>query len=225
MSQTICRMYGSLDAASKAAAALEEEGFREVHVTSAPGDNAASGDNEARKAAVVEELMRAYVLKADALIYAPRILAGGTLVTVHAPFGSALLATEILADFAPIDSGVAEIREPGPVWEEGAPLSSALRIPVLLGKDSKFSTDGGIPLLSQNPTPLSDRIGMNPLSLDQDGTAKLLDEPAPLSKRLGLKILSSPFGTAKLLDNPAPLSSILALPVLIGERKARRVQI
>jgi hypothetical protein len=225
MSQTICRMYGSLDAASKAAAALEEEGYRDVYVTSAPGDNAASGDTEAREAAIVDELMRAYVLKADARVYAPRILAGGTLVTVHAPFGGAVLAIEILEEFAPIESGVTEIREAGPVWEDAAPLSSALRMPILLGKDSKFSTDGGIPLLSKNPAPLSERLGMSPLSLDQEGTAKLLDEPSPLSKLLGLKILSSPFGTAKLLDNPAPFSSMLALPVLIGERKARRVTI
>jgi hypothetical protein len=128
--------------------------------------------------------------------YAQRVAAGGAVVIVDPPFGWAVRANQILArprggdsEDAPADVHDVDTAH----WNEAAPLSDAL----------------GLPILSHDPAPLSRLLGMSTLSANQRGGAGLSHNPAPLSHALGLKVLST---------SAAPLSSLLGLPTL--SRKA-----
>lgn len=191
MSHEITRMYASADAAMSAAEELREEGFDEFHIVNPP----AAG---VPLSAIAAQIAEGHVLLADAKIYAVGVAAGHSLLTVHAPFGRGKLATNIMASRGPVPSGMAE-PEPESLWDEAAPLSSALMMPVLLN----------------DPAPMSRAIGIPPLISDEGS----------LSGALGLPLLCTGempegrWGLPFLSDNPAPLSSMLGLPVLIKDRK------
>ena len=139
MSHPICRLYGNAEAAAYAAAALRAEDFEHVFEVS-PGD--AVGED-----GLVEAIAACYVPKADARILAKGVARGGSLVVGHAPFGTALLVAAILDDFGPIPSGLEKAPEPLHVWDEAAPLSSALMLPVLLPSDESFSRFWSLPAI------------------------------------------------------------------------------
>jgi hypothetical protein len=189
MSHEISRMFATAEAARAAAAELAEEGFGDVHVVNPPSNP------DAPVSAVAAQIALGRVLMSDAKLYAEGVAKGGSLVTVHAPFGSGMLATSILESHKPIASGKPE-PGPGRMWDEATPLSSAFQIDVLFrdptpasrvigvapltGSDCSFSGAIGMPLLSDNPAPLSSLVGMSTLS----------SKSTPLSSLIGMPTLT-----------------------------------
>jgi hypothetical protein len=194
MPTEINRMYSSQDTARKAAAELREEGFTDIHVVTPP-------TGEAPLSAIAAQIAQNRVLLADARIYAKGVAAGGSLVTVFAPFGSGLAAEQILDSHGPIPNGMPE-PQPETLWDEATPLSSALMIP----------------LLSDDATPISKIIGFPPLTSPDCSASNVIGMPllsqnaAPLSSLIGMGLLSK---------NAAPLSSMLGMPTLKNFRPMR----
>ena len=176
-----------------------------------------------------------------AMVYADNVQQKRSVVLVTAPFGKALLATDTLATGKHIDVGEMPELEYH-TWLQPAPLSALLNIPVLSHRKSWMSRTfaeltepdflptkgimGG--LLSDTPTPLSSKLGMdvlkdNPTPLSSKFNWQLLkDNPTPLSDKIGMKPLSddtpakksSSFGLPLLSKNSTPLSSMFGIPVL-----------
>jgi hypothetical protein len=194
MSQTITRLYGSHQHAVDAVNELRKYGFgdEDIHVV---GGNGATTMSLAEVAAAI---MKGYVLKSEAMVYAEGVRRGGTLVTVHAPIGTAGRVIRILDSFAPTESGVAEPPGDFVTWDEAAPLSSALHFRTLLDDSATFSRFWNVPVLTKGRASLSAALGMPELK-----------EAGPMQSSFGLPLLS---------DNPAPLSSLLHLPLLKGGR-------
>ena len=188
MSHEITRMFATADAARAAAAELAEEGFDDVHVVTPPSNP------EAPVSAIAAQIALGRVLLADAKIYAEGVAKGGSLVTVHAPFGSGMLATSVLESHGPIDSGM-PAAEPPRMWDEATPLSSAFAMDVLLHDATPASRIIGIAPLMGSGCSLSGAIGMPLLS----------DDPTPLSSLVGMSTLSR---------NSTPLSSLIGMPTL-----------
>ena len=193
MSHEISRMYASAEVAQAAAAELAEEGFDEVFVVSPPSKE------DVPLSAIAAQIAHGKVHLSDAKIYAQGVANGGTLVTVHAAFGSGMLATSILESHGPIASGKAE---PAPeiLWNEATPFSSAMMVPLLIDDAAPMSRVIGIPALGGSTCSFSSMLGM-PL-LSGSGTMP--------EGRWGLSFLS---------NNPAPLSSLLGLPLLREDRR------
>jgi hypothetical protein len=188
MTQTVSRMYASQDQAARALAALEDYGYSHAHIVSASdGNNSYDG--------IVDTLVQAYVWKPHAMVYAKGISKGGSLVTVHAPFGAAYAAQVILDEHDPVDSGLPEPKHRSVAWDERTPMSSMLQMPVLAKNRLPMSKIWNVPaVLSKSPT-FSGCLGMNTLSQNK----------APLSSRLGMSLLSR---------NLTPLSSRFGMPLL-----------
>ena len=196
MSHEISRMFATAEDARNAAAELAEEGFDEIHVVHPPTKE------DAPVSAIAAQIAQGNVLLADARIYAEGVARGGSLVTVHAPFGSGMKATVILDSHKPIASGMPE-PERAPIWDEAAPFSSAMHMPLLTDDAAPMSRYMGVRPLAGSDCSLSGMIGMPLLS----------DNPMPLS---------SLFGMTSLSDKAAPLSSLIGLPLLKeSKRKAR----
>lgn len=195
MSSEISRMYGSAADAQSAVEELREEGFNEIFVVSPPAGE------QPPVSAIAALITQGRVWIEDAKIYAKGVAAGHTLVTVHAPFGSGSKISNILDSHNPVASGLPE-PEPEVVWDEAAPLSSAMHWPTKL----------------KDPIPASRTIGLSPLT-DPDwsfsgmlGLSLLSDSGKPMESRIGFPLLS---------DNPAPLSSMLGLPTIIQDRRSK----
>ena len=197
MTQTISRMYATKADADAAAGELAKHGFgpEEVFVVGPPA--LADGEEPSQEtiAAVAAEIVRGYVVKARAAAYAPKVARGATLVTVHAPFGVGFKATLLLNRHKPIDSGIAEPSYPRPRYDEAAPLSSGLMMPVRSSDPTPFATFWNLPTLLSSSAPLSDWLRYSTIS----------KSPAPSSTLLHLPILS---------DSVAPMSSSFGLPLL-----------
>lgn len=187
--QTINRLYANDESARKAWDELKRLGYADSHIFTPPSNADGSPPSADH---VFEKMLNAYVERSEAVIYAARVSQGASLVTVHAPFSGGHLATSVLHQHSPIDSGVPEPTYPALLWDEAAPLSSALQWPVLAKNEHPFETITGIPSLI--------------CSNYSSNVAVHRDDPAPLSDTLGLPLLS---------DNPTPLSSLLNLSVLI----------
>lgn len=188
MSNEITRMFANAATAAKAADDLREEGFNDLFVVNPPGAS------DVPLSAIAAQIALGRVHLPEARIYAKGVAAGHALVTVHAPFGSGRLAETILDSHDPVDSGLPKA-EPEKVWDEAAPLSSAMMMPVLIDDPDPVSKVLGIPAVTSGNCSVSGMIGMPLLS---DG--ELGDKG-----RLGIPFLSG---------NPTPLSSALGLPVL-----------
>jgi len=190
MTTTISRMYASHGQAMAAVAELENYGFGrgDIHVVGHPGT---PGAESGAADAVMAALLKAYVLRAHAKVFAEGILRGGTLVVVHAPFGSAEAARTALDSAGPVDSGVPEPKPDYIDWDEAAPLSSGLQLPVL----------------SRDPTPCSNFWGLPVLTRSQSSWSELASPHFTFSGMFGMGLLSR---------NPAPLSSMFGLKVLTG---------
>jgi hypothetical protein len=167
--------------------------------------------------------MAGFVLQDQARVYAEQVQQGHSLVAVRAGFGYGQLATQILGREGPLDTGL-EARPPSDIaWDEGAPLSCGLKLPVLL---------------RDKPSPISNLIGLSPLGsgLTFGGPKykELSDANYTFSSKLGLPLISrnqlsktkltgksgaswtSSWGLPMLSRNPAPLSSMLGLEVSTG---------
>jgi hypothetical protein len=203
MSQTIHRLFDNPERAAQAAHELRTNRlypFEQVHVFTRHGEaGAAGGAVELSADAIVAMLMKAYVLKAHARTLAHRIQRGETLVTVHAPFGSATTALEIFEDHGAIDPGVADTGDRLRPWDDAAPCSSLLGLPVMLSNDQSFSRFWNVPALTKKGLPTSSTFGI----------PEITDSSVPYKGFLGLPLIS---------HKAAPLSSMLGLPQLIQSR-------
>jgi hypothetical protein len=198
MSQTINRMFATAEQANAAAAALRSDRFNrfdEVHVTSAAASGATTDE-------IVAALMKACVIKWEARILAVGIKSGGSLVTVHAPFGSAVAATQELERHGPIESGLPPYVDDLVPWDEAAPLSSALSMPVLVSDNASFSSFWGLPMLTRGQGTTSAALGWPEISRTS----------GPFTGTFGMALLSR---------NPTPLSSMIGLPLLTAGRGSR----
>ncbi len=194
MIEPIVRMFASEETARAAAAALVSAGLppSKVFVVT-PGSGGADGGTDSIAAAI----MAGHVLRSHARVYADGIQNGRSLVIARTPFGFGQVAINLLEDHGPVDSGLDLPREPGPDWDEAAPLSSALQFP---------------PLLKKRPTPLSDVLGL-PTLLPAPG--KRSSSLIPTLSAAG-RHMSSALGLPLLSRAAAPLSSMLGLRVSCG---------
>lgn len=201
MSQTINRIFDSHARATEAAAELRTNRFNrfgDIHVVSRN-----AGDADASLDGIVADVMKGYVLKSHARVLAQRIQRGGTLVTVHAPFGTAVAAMRILDRHGPVDSGVPDHSDPAMAWDEAAPLSSALHMPVLLKNSATFSQFWNVPAISKRGGTTSAALGLPEVSRAR----------GPFSGTFGMSLIS---------HKATPLSSMLGLPLLTKAKPARR---
>jgi hypothetical protein len=207
MSQTINRMYDNHESAARAAHELRSnrfDRFTAVHVvTRSGGSDAGTGSADASIDGIAASIMKGHVLKAHAMVFAERIRRGGTLVTVHAPFGTAAAAMNILDSHGPIDSGVPELKDDIVAWDEAAPCSSALHMPVLLDDSATFSKFWNVPPLLKKAATTSSALGI-PETVAAKG---------PYAGSFGLPLIS---------QKATILSSMLGLPVLSKPRAVRR---
>lgn len=187
MSHEITRMFASTADAKSAAADLAEDGFNDVHIVTPPtGDTPLS--------AIAAQIAQGRVLLADARIYAKGVAAGGTLLTVHAPFGSGVQATRIIEAYNTIPSGKVEPGLP-PMWDDATPFSCVMHMPVLMEDPAIASRYIGVPVLAGSDCSLSSMIGMPLLTSGNKGDRGLSGLPylsskaAPLSSMLGLPLL------------------------------------
>lgn len=178
-----------------AKAALEEENYSEVHLVSGYSANASIDE-------IVAAIIKGNVLKSDARVYAVGISKGGSLVTVHAPFGGADRAVRILGKFSPVESGISEPESKLMLWDEATPMSCILQIPVLMEDPVPFSSFWNVSPLSDGSFSLSSLLGI-----------PLLTEAASRSSSFGVPLLSS---------NATPLSSLLRIPTISRQRSVRR---
>jgi BCD family chlorophyll transporter-like MFS transporter len=205
MTQTINRMYNSYESAAKAAEELRTNRFirfPDVFVTDRNGraDPQASGA-ELSVDEIMAALMKAYVLKADAKVYAQRIKQGSALLTVHAQFGSMATALRLLDRHKSVDSGVPDPEYVAVPWDEAAPCSSALQLPVLLDDSMTFSRFWGVPALTKKGSTSGSCLGLPEVS---DGS----------------RPFTGTFGMALISNKPTILSSALGLPVLTKSKSS-----
>ncbi len=194
MRDPIVRMYETEQQARGAFDRLLAEGFpADTVFLVTPGSGGAGASLDAIAAAI----MAGYVLRSHARVYASGIARGRSMVIVRAGFGFSQAAIDIMAAFNPVDTGLCLPEEPSIAWDEGAPLSSALRLPVLWRKQ---------------PNPMSRFLGLPPLSRGRSVLSPMFGELA--NPRFALSAL---FGLGLLSRNPAPLSSLLGLPTRSGK--------
>ncbi len=202
MTTIIARLYAAGEKAAAAVDALKRRGYAsdEVYLVTPT-----SGAIEAL-------VVKGGVRESDAAAYAEKIRRGNSLVTVHAPFGSALKTTKLLESFGPVDAG-SEYHYT-PTYYDPTPLSDFLGLPVLA--ESKSPTE-----LLDNPTPCSSLFGLpvlskskpfSSLTSDDRPWSKLVSDDRPWS---GLVKDDRP--SSKLSRNPTPFSSFFGLPVLLKD--------
>lgn len=204
MTQTINRMYGTRIQGMRAADALRARGYKDVHVFDGTTPDQPSSDQEGTAASapagrsaasILADMHKAYILDQHARVYADRVSLGGTLVTVHALFGTAYEATNVLDSFDPIDSGVPEPVFESYAWNEKIPFSSALQIKTLTKTKLPFEKMWNVPSVTRKPTFLSELLGFSLLTSsttpfsDLLGLTLLSRDATPLSSQLGLRLL------------------------------------
>lgn len=209
MTQTISRLYSAAADAEKAVAELMRRNYSDVFLFKASSNSDEAPAASPTQDGIIEAMIRAYIYRPHAKYYAARIAEGASLVTVHAPFGSADRATRILERFEPLADRIEEAPSRSYAYDDRTPISSCLQLPVLTKTQLPFETLSGMPTLTRphrfmeffmpsltgNATPLSRLLGMSTLS----------------SKKTPL---SSMFGMATLTSSKTPLSSMLGMPLL-----------
>lgn len=199
MVQTISRMYATPTQAKRARDELDQQGYQDLHIYTGPvaGEDGAVAASPPR-ADIISALTKAYILKHHAGAYADRIAKGGSLVTVHALFGTALKAKTILDSHDPIESGVPDPVFPAYVWDDNYPMSSALQLPLLTSTKLPFETMWNVSSLTRSKALFSDWLGLPLLS----------KAATPFSDAASLPLLSA---------SQTPFSSLLGLPVLTSQ--------
>lgn len=195
MSQTIVRVYDSEAKAQQAVDALVLKGFgTDLINLVAPSEPAQSLED------IAAAIRAGYVLKGYAKAYAACVARGLTLVSVRAPFGTGVVVTRALDAAGPVPSGVPEEHEAGPTWDEAAPLSSALNMPVLAKSGTTFSGFWQLPMVTREGERSRTLFSVN---FKRGGNA------APFSSLLGLPLLSKKW----------TFSSLLGLPLLVKSKR------
>jgi hypothetical protein len=246
----IVRIYATAQQARDAARALGESGFAEdavfVLTAESPAESAAEPASGAPTAPRDKPDAAAALLAGYAFGSYPRVFTaeharscaealakGRSIVGVQAKFGEGAAAIAALDQFDPVDTHrvAPEPERKRLDWDDGAPLSSALGLPVLLRNSPDPASDFlGIPALSKGHSFMSEwfrPLTKSTFSLSSLFGMRLLSKnAAPLSSLIGMKPLSPKqdvgnrsFGLPLLSRNPAPLSSMFGLPTLSRPRK------
>ena len=191
MTQTINRMFDSAETANTVLDDLKNSNLRDAYLVSPQDDDTLD--------LVVDKIMKSMVWKPHARVLAKGVLEGGSLVTVHAPFGRAREALELMAAHAPIESGLPDQTYPSMPWDERIPFSSALQWPVTAKTKLPISVILNVPAVLKRPVNISALLGLPMLSPGK----------TPLSSKFGLQILS---------PNATPLSSTFGLALLSADK-------
>jgi hypothetical protein len=188
MSTIVTRFFRDADQAARAVTELRRNGFddEDISVT----------DPRPSDEQIAASIAQARVSRRVARDYAEAMRGGAVAVSVRAVFGWAAVATEVLERAGPVTSIVADGSDF--VTEDPA---------------APFSTSLGLPLLVNNPAPLSSLFALRVLSKRQNPNVRLAHEAAPLSRAFGLRALSA---------EAAPLSRALGLPLLRDNVTGRR---
>jgi len=173
----IVRLFGSAQQAADAATKLAAEGFTDDLITVVGPQSAATPD------ALAATIAAAFVLESEAKVYAASVAAGHSLVIVRAPFSAGGKAEKILDKLSPLPSPIVEVSDWALLWDEAAPISSALRIPVL--SKGLFSTFWTLPVLTSRKA----RLPFPELTKSSTSSTKLSSNPAPLSSLLRIPLL------------------------------------
>ena len=212
MTQMLIRIYDSEALGGRVAEHLQSKGFQHVYQFNGPTGKGSTG--APARNALVASMMKANVWKSHAETYADRLSKGKSLVLVHAPFGTANKATKVMESYQPTEAGIVEPdQHPEMKWEDAAPFSSILKLPILSKNRHPAETFSGISSLTKGKAFLSTLIGMPLLSegLTQRNTSigmRLLSHsPTPLSSSIGMRTIS---------QSATPLSSMLGLKVLMA---------
>ena len=184
MIHPIVRMYDTADKASAAVAKLKGWGLTSDLISVISVAAAGSAD------ALQKALMSANIVRDHATIYARSAAAGSTIVVVRAPFGVGVVTGDILDSCHPISKSDPTDISDGPTWDDAAPLSSALHLPVI----SQWRPFGGMPAGGGSTRTLCSRLGIPELSASSapttEGMMKLLsDSKTPFSSMLNLPLL------------------------------------
>jgi hypothetical protein len=166
-------MFATRAIADKAAEDLRLHGYADVHVF--------GGAAAATAEAYTDALCKAYVEKAVARVLARGLAAGRGLVVVHTQFGRTAFAEKLLNRHGPVEDGLPDRREAGPRYEDAAPLSSTLQLPVLTRTQHPFEAFSSLPTLTRSGWTFSDAL--------QFGVRA--KRAAPLSESLGLPTVLS----------------------------------
>jgi BCD family chlorophyll transporter-like MFS transporter len=186
-SMKLSRLYDNAADAAAAVAALKTAGFRDGDI-----ETVTAGD----KGWISADTLRKHeVAKDHAEPYAAALRTGKVLVLVNPLLGWSEPATKALAAPRGGENAPATVGFEGSEWDEAAPLSSALFLPVLSKNPTPFGSFWNVPTLAKRYWFFSNLFGFKLLT----------DDAAPLSKLFGLKTLSS---------NPAPFSTLLRWPTL-----------
>jgi hypothetical protein len=210
MTQAIIRIYDSENQGAKVTEHLKGLGYGDVYQFTGPGSK--SGAGAAARDTLVTKMTNVQIWKGHAEIYADRLTKGKTLVLAYAPFGSAANAINVMDSYAPVDSGIVDpAHESDLEWDDAAPLSSILQIPVLTRTRFPAETISGLPSLTKGKAFLSSLLGL-PLLVNGPehktssmGLPLLSQSATPLSSAIGMRVLS---------QNATPLSALFRLPVL-----------
>jgi hypothetical protein len=141
---------------------------------------------------VLSAIMAGYVLKAHARVYAQQVRQGCSLVSIQAPFGTGGIAEGLLDECGPVKSGVDTSDDSLPLWDDGAPFSSALSMPTLVDATAPFSRFWVLPTITRKGGTVTGSLGLPEISSSDSylfGTPSLSRSPSPLSSMLGLPTL------------------------------------
>jgi hypothetical protein len=210
MAETIIRIYETEAQGAKAVAQLRDAGFQDVfHFKSSGAKGAAAAK---ARAALVDEIAASHIWKSHAESYAAQLDKGGSMVKVSAPFSSGKAAAHILDSHSPSHKGFsAEIKSRAQAWDDAAPLSSALQIPVLTNIKLPIETLTGASSLSKGKAFISSLLGMPLLSRGLEHATSSWGMPL-LSRSVHHK--TSSWGLPLLSRSSTPLSSMFGLRVL-----------
>lgn len=222
MTTIVTRIYAAEQKAVAAADAAKRK-FGENEVTLV----APNKDPKSDPAAIDEAIVKGGVAKVEAPAYAEQVREGKWVVTVKASWGFANEAVRILDKYEPFDAGITPVEQQAihDRFDEAAPFSAWMGWAVLRPFNSNIQLtpfQSGIKLIN-DPAPLSAWFKWDVLKPFKS-TLVLSDDPTPLSNKLGIAVLTNSKssatlaqddkGKAKLLDNPAPFSEYFNLPVL-----------
>jgi len=191
----IVRLYASTQDAEAAVAKVVANGLPRDRVNLVTPASAAS------EADIAARITAGLVLAADARKYAADVRGGKSLVSVSAPGGTGVYYRKLLESCNPVGGGIGE-RTPGRQWEDAAPFSSMLALPVI-SQPSPYDFMG---------FPAVDRSGRTTSA--SFGLPEIASSDLAIFGKQDISQDFAIFGQPNVSSNPSPFSSLFHLPVI-----------